>query len=448
MRDWIVVGGGFRGIISAHVLRNVGYDLALIERMPFLGGVHHSEQWNGFYLDKGCHLFSNDSDESTDILLDIMDDEVIPVEVRYASVTEGKKSEGLAIPDLSTLEPELQAKILYEIVQAATEETQQPSSLSEALCLRFGPTAAAYLDRAATKMFRVAPGDLDPAAFASTPFARVKVVGDAMADLLKKSPALDDRIAASSQHDPMKYYRDTGSKHDYRNFYPARNGLRDFCDKAYAHLRKIGVHIALERGVERIDADGEGLRVALSDGEELTTARLIWTLDSGLLARILFGENPLADLTYRVPMILYYLVLPADRVGDYTYVQDFTMDRLVFRASTPGVYSRQIKDDGSTFVCCEVTTTMDSPEWANPEAHSQQVWQEAERLGIVSGAAPSDGFIAKAPVSYKLQKIGFSEAYRDLRNQLSSHSDRLIVTDESLFGMKQIIDELKILASG
>ena len=54
---WLVVVGGFRGI--------TGKRSSVNQRSRHLGGALYSANWQGFYLDKGCHLFDNNSDITT-----------------------------------------------------------------------------------------------------------------------------------------------------------------------------------------------------------------------------------------------------------------------------------------------------------------------------------------------------------------------------------------------
>ncbi len=121
----LIVGGGFRGIVAGHYLSSAGHQVTLIEGAPFLGGVMHSESWNGFQLDKGCHIFGNDNVEVTDVLFAIMGDAVVPVDGRYASMTDGKLSDGITIPDLTVWGPDVSARILYETVAAAAQDGDQ-----------------------------------------------------------------------------------------------------------------------------------------------------------------------------------------------------------------------------------------------------------------------------------------------------------------------------------
>lgn len=99
MERVLVVGAGFRGIVASTLAAKSGKRVTLTDRAPALGGVMRSEEWNGFFLDKGRRLFGNDNESEAELLLDLMHGEVIPVDFRYASVTQERLSDAYAIPD-------------------------------------------------------------------------------------------------------------------------------------------------------------------------------------------------------------------------------------------------------------------------------------------------------------------------------------------------------------
>ena len=443
MKRWAVIGGGFRGIIGAHFLAKAGCAVTLVERAPYLGGVMYSDEWNGFYLDKGCHLFDNENDEITDIMHEIMDGDVIRIQVKYASVTEGTKSNGIAVPDYKVLDRATQAQILFEVVEAATASSIEGFTLADLLRHRYGHTLAERLSSAARKMFHIDPSELDPVAFSSTAFRRVRIVPDKLSLLLKESPALDERIAASSQDEPLKFYRHQATRYPHRNFYPHGKGMRSFCEKALSHLQPLGVNVVFGETVEGISNHEAGQKLVLSNGQILEADRVLWAMDAGVLAQIVFDRNPLQDLVHGVPMVVYYFKCPEEQVGDYTYIHDFSEDTLIFRASTPGVYGQQVDADGMTYVCFEVPTKMGSPEWNDPDAYLNAVWQEALSLDIVRGEQPKEHKVLRAPVSYRVAKKGFAVARDELMARLQDFSERIFVAEQTAFSKVDIVATLK-----
>ena len=96
-----VIGAGFQGLISAYLLSQKGYAVTLIEKAPVLGGIMYSWEWNGFYVDKGVHLFDSIPKNLAEIITDVMDGKVVSINFNYASVYNGVTTSGLAIPDFS-----------------------------------------------------------------------------------------------------------------------------------------------------------------------------------------------------------------------------------------------------------------------------------------------------------------------------------------------------------
>ena len=432
MKRWLIVGGGFRGIVAAHHLRKAGHSVTLVERLPFLGGVLHSDEWNGVYLDKGCHLFGNNSAETTRIILEMMDGDVLPVHVKYAAVTEGRKSDGLVVPDFTVLDPARQREILYQVIEAAAAGPAGPAdNLFDHFVQRYGPLLAEHLACAARKMLRIDPSELEADAVAATSFTRVRVLPDGPSELLKGLDVFDERLAASSQDDPLKYYREAGEAFPYRSFYPRDRGMLGFCERALGHLRGIGVNVVLGAAIEKISHTRGGLELSFAEAAPVAVDSLLWAIDAEILMRILYGDEFAPPPIHRVPMVLYYFAVPRDRVGDYTYIQDYTEDHLVYRASAQGVYSEQALADGSSVVCFEVPTELGSRVWSRPEDHLDAVWREGVALGMVRGRRPRRHTVMQTPMSYKVPKCGFNRAIEAMTAAIAEFSDRIVVANQT-----------------
>lgn len=425
---WLVIGAGFRGIVASYLLASKGKDVVLLERSQHLGGVLYSADWKGFYLDKGCHLFDNSCDIKTSIIMDILEGEVEPVPVTYASVTNGIKTDGIAIPNLAVYgKPKVQ-NILYELLESSSKPESSCQTLQEKLDTRFGATTGQYLVHVAEKIYRIAASNLEADSFPLTPFRRIKFLDDSIANTLKEIPILDDRVAASSQADPMKFYRDRAKVYPFRNFYPKEHGMRGFCEKAKQHLEKVGVSMIMGCSIERLNFNKSNAIVTLSNGENISGDRVLWTAGIEAIAKLL-GNGDIAQYIHHVPMVVYYFVIDKDVEGKYTYLHNFDRDNLFFRASVPGSYGRHACSPGLSYVCCEVPTTLDSPEWHHPEEFTERVWTEMQKYEVVKQGQPIDSLIMKTPTSYKMPKVGYSEAVKNITD--------FLINESPIFGAEQ-----------
>lgn len=423
---WLVVGGGFRGIIGAYLLASKGKKVTLVEAGKFLGGVLSSVPWKDFYLDKGCNLFANDDDLTTSIVMEILGEDVEPMTVRYASIVNGQKTDGMAIPDLGSYGPDAVKNMLYEVLQAATEDESVCASLQDVFQTRYGKTAAQYLASATSKVYRTKPDALSADALKMTLFPRIKFLEDDLGKILKLHPKLDWRIAVSSQHDPMMFYRDQATEFPHRNFYPKHRGLRQFCENAAQKLSELGVNILLECPAKQLDLDQKHIHLNLENGDTLSADRLLWTADITLFETLTGLPQKLDQFIHRVPMVLYYFIIRKAQEGPYTYVHHFDEASLWFRSSTPGGYVEAAAcPPGQSYVCCEATTEVGSELWENPEPFADIIWQELMQHNIVKGEKPLDLLQVKVSSTYKLPKLGYWETVENV--VASAEQDQRIV---------------------
>ena len=100
-KDIIVLGAGFKGMMAAFKLAQLGLKVTLIEGSKSYGGVLNSPTWDEMYIDLGCHLFFNQTQEVTEDILYILGDAFRPVSVSYA-LNYVSKMEGIAVPNFES----------------------------------------------------------------------------------------------------------------------------------------------------------------------------------------------------------------------------------------------------------------------------------------------------------------------------------------------------------
>ena len=449
---WLVAGGGFRGIVGAYLLARANHPVVLVDSVKSssdLGGVLSSTPWQGFYLDKGCHLFANTDDKITEVLMDLLGEENShPVTVRYASIINRTVTDGFAIPDLSAYGEAASRDILYQLLKVASEPpAAQEESLQDKLNNRYGTVAGDYLSAAFRKQFRAEAADISPEAFSTAPFKRIRFLDDKEADILKESPVLDDRVASSSQSDPMRFWRKQAQRYPFREFYPNKNGTRGFCEQAALRLAELGVSMELGWGIDQVRADDSGINIVLSSGATVKGDRLLWTAGIEALGRAMGLGDGISDYIHSVPSLLYYFSIPSGTEGPYTYLQNFDLEDLFFRASVPGSYGLNNCPEGLSYVCCEISTSFGSPEWCNPGDFAPRVWTELRQYDVVRCEEPVDLLAVKVPSSYKLPKVGYRHAAAQLLDRVV-HRERVLITEQWEFSKNDSIRSLQNMLEG
>lgn len=440
MKPWIVAGGGFQGIIAAALLLRRGKRVVMLERAPFLGAVLSSHEQDGLFLDNGCHLFSNEDSETTDLCMEIMRERINIVDVHYASITEGHRAEELAVADFSHLPAHERARILLEIAKAPG--TTNSDDFAAVLQARYGPALAAHMRAAVKKMTLREPETLAANTLNKSPFGRVSIAGKGFGSLLKSFAAFDTALAVPSQRDPMRFYPDAAKKRSFRNFYPAEKGTKGFCLAAEKYLRDAGVEIRLGRAVTAISEKDERIECKTDDGQSYEAEGVVWALDPGALAKILWGADPLQEYAVRVPMALYYFLVPADAKINYTYIHDFSPNTPAFRVSSPGFYGQQKNASGLSYLCAEVPVVMDSEIWKAPEQIADEVWRQMTDLKMTERDRPASLIVRKTPMSYPLNAPGYAAAQANITARISQEHARIALADPNLFGKVSIARSL------
>lgn len=449
--DWLIVGGGFQGIVSAYLLKkHHSQNVTLLEKSSNLGGVLNSRKAEGLYFDLGCHLFSNSDEEITEFFFDILGNDFHPVDVNYASVVEGHITDGIAVPDFTNLPEQIKQTALFEIIECAAKDKFVPPAQNVSVLLqqRYGKTIADYLIKAIQKITTHTPETLDLGTINKLPLSRIRLLADEEAAILKQIKELDDRLAVPFAGN-MALYPNTQKSFPHKNFYPAKKGLRGFCEKAETYLRNENVNIKTGQSVQKIDITQKNIMVTLENGEEIETERMIWSIDPTILSNLILNENYFEGQNKNVPLVLYYFLVPHETSVKYTYLHDYTPENLVYRLSSPGFYGKQVNEEGMSYICAEVPTPTDSEIWNNPESYEEQVWNYVQNIGMLDTAKPVKTIIMKTPVSYPVNSVEFGEKFEDFKTIIENKRSSIIISDPRLYSkvdlatyMKQEIDKI------
>ena len=447
--DWLVVGGGFQGIISSALLAKHSKNIAIMDRGAGLGGVLRGIEHNELILDLGCHVFNNDKSEVTGIMLEILDGKYHPISIEYAAVTEGHKKEELAVPDFSYWPKEKNISAFYEILKNGIERQDGNNSfdnLQDWMNSAFGADAGAIVGTIMEKASNYKASSLDQSAVYRTPLGCIHLGGDenVTAKIKQQFSEINKVLALPSQKDEMRFYRDAEKEFSHRTFYPSEHGMRGFGEAAEKHLTNKGVDFLLGKTIKSITNSPDGsLIIESDDGQKFIANNLIWTLDVGLLSNILFGENPLKDHALTVPMTLIYYFVDQEQKPAYDYIHDFRSDTFGYRISAPGFYGNQVNSKGQSYYCVEIPSKMDSEIWKNTSHYYDIVWQQMKDIGMINFEKYQDVTHLNSPVSYPMMRSGYRPFYDEIDDNVRKEFPNIINVNMNAYTKNEMVETIK-----
>lgn len=444
--DWLVVGGGFQGIIAASLLGQQHSNIAILERSKGLGGVLRGKQYNGLTLDFGCHLFNNEKSDVTNIMLEILDDRYHPVTVEYAGITEGHKKEEVAVPSFSFWPEKRKQAAFDEILENAkvreNSAQKEYTNLQEWLLEHLGADIGEHISKILPFVNGHDASYLSHDSIFKTQMSCIHLLEDEdlVLPLKKEFSEFDKVIALPSQKDRMRFYRDAEKNFKHRNYYPSQNGMYGFAEAAEKYFQRKDIDLLTGYSIQSIENHPvSGVTVTLNNNEKIHTQKLVWTLDAGLLSTLLFGDNVMKDYYLNVPMSLFYYFIPKDVEPRYTYVHDFSDTTEMYRVSSPGFYGHQSNEKGQSYLCAEVPAKTDSDLWKNPENYIDKIWEEIKATDMVDIEQAEEAHAFSTPVSYPLMRVGYQEVYQDLSAKVESEYKDIINVNINAYSKNDIV---------
>lgn len=432
MKKIAICGGGFKGIMAAYTMLRKNAQVSLIEKSASIGGIMESIEYEGFYLDKGVHLFDGIVGEDREVIEDILGGNWRALEVKYAAVNQGGVSTDVAVPDYSEMDSSWKAQALLQLMESRTYDGTSVSSHFHSV---YGDLIGDSLTRAFERIYRVDPRELDSKAISHTSFHRVRILEDAGMLKLKQIPELDQYLAASSK---------SMGRNDYTEWiYPSSKGMSGFCESALAWLTENDCRIEASKPIQGFNQEEEGISVTFDEQEPEEFDHCIWCGDLSHLEELCYGTTEVRDSTHGVPMILFNFFVDSSQVGDFAYVQNLSEGGLTYRISAPGIYGAQIKEDGTTFVSCEVPCDLNGEIWNDPDRFLDDVWAECVRSGLIKEGKPISCKFFKAPTTFKLPKVGHRKIVEELLQKLEKDYPSILIPSHWAFTRKDILMSLK-----
>jgi len=442
-KTYVIAGAGFRGFCDAmELLKNPNNTVHIIDPAPFFGGIAYSREVKGFSVDKGVHVFDSIPASLGDIVNEIMDGQTREIDFVSASAFNKKVTDGYSLPDLSSLDEETKSKIRSDLQALAAADSKEDAAknLNELFYAKFGPTAGQIFSRIFEKVYSIHPENIETAGLSVTSLHRLKFLeDDEMSALKQSSPFLDNVLAARRKSmakidDLVSIYPDTGE------------AMKGWCDRAAKWLEAKGTIISLGENIEFIEDTQSGV-IVKTNKQTIDATQVIWSNDNiATLAKALGFEFETKSYQHGTPMIFATFITDADKIRDFTYLQNFDPDGLTYRSAAAGLFSNQITEDGRSFITCECPSVIGSDAWNNPEGQVGAIWDECRTLGIVANDAEMlDHEIITIPATFKPPKIGYKERIQEFHEQLPKYSERVLLRTTMPFFRREIYLDSKNL---
>jgi len=443
-RKVAIIGSGFRGFCDAlHLLDRKDLEITIIDSAPFFGGVMNSLSIKGFFVDKGVHIFDSIPIKLAETITEIMQGEVHKIDFVSASAFNGKVTEGFSLPDLNSYDDkELKNKIQNELIELSNlnrDNLPEPKNLKELFQSRYGKTAENIFSKIFKKVYGLKSEEAAPAAIAQTSMGRLKFLDDVEMLQLKQSPWLDTVLAARR--------KSVGKVDDYVSIYPSDgNAMKGWCEKAMQWLQDKGVSIKLSTKINSISEKNSTCLIDTDSGL-INADYVVWANDSiNALANILNIKKDVDKFQHGTPMVFTTFMTQANKVKDFTYLQNFDPNQFTYRSAAAGRISSQIDKNGISFVTCECPASTKGDFWSKPHKEIPNIWDEIKRLGIIENDAELvDYDIKKIPSTFKLCKSGYNNAFKDFTTTVNENYKQVIIRDVLPFFRRDIFFDSKHL---
>ncbi len=435
-KNYIIVGSGFRGFCDALELsKNPKNNVHIIESSKYFGGITNSIFTKGFFVDKGVHHFDSIPQELSNTIDEIMDGKTSDIGFNSLSAFNGAITKDYGLPDLSSLDSKTKNKIKNELLDIArnkNDKESNPPELSNYILNRFGNTAGKIFNNIFNRVYSINPKYVSSTSISVTSLHRLKFLSDKEMMELKKDPILDKILAARR--------KSMGKLNDLVSIYP-QNGkaMRGWCDQSYNWLTTKGVKISLGEKINSIKTSSLGVEV-ITDSEKFKADKLIWANEEiSSLSNVLSIKSKIKDYQYGTPMIFVVLITQDEKINDFTYLQNFSLNNYTYRTSAAGPISRQKNKDGLSFITSECPAKMNSNFWNNPELFIRDIWNECIYLGAVKDDAQLIDYQAiRIPSTFKPKLVGYKEHFDDLIHQIKKKTDRIYIHNVDSFFRREI----------
>jgi len=430
MFDAAVIGGGFKGMMTAYGLMQQGKSVCIIEKGKQLGGFMSPMNWRGVDIDKGPQYLDGINEAHKLILDNIMAEHepLDSLEYSYGTFWNNRYTEGFALPDYRTLPKVDKAAVLYETL-TQNSATEKPYTIAD-LYTDESEKSFSYIKRWCNKFLREDAENLSAINISFvTFFGRKLLLDNELSVNLKQHPLIDNVLAASK----------VSVDHGTHNLYPLNKNLGYFRRSFEDKLQKSGVTSYMESEVSSIALINDSYAIDLAASDAVTAREIYCAAPIEITEKILLQSSTIKQYTKPVAQLFYMLEIELNKELPF-YIMNYSSSS-ISRITNFTAYGNK-SSNGKSILCVEVPTTINSAEWNDPENHYAVLCDEINAMGLDANAIEAHQAF-KVPATYRTVLRGY-EQQLDIISQkiLKIYDDKVHILTPHLLTRASIMEDL------
>lgn len=434
MKKVVILGAGVAGLSSALKLKEAGFSVALIEKLPQTGGLCASINKDGFTFDYGPHAIHLQLTSVVDEIKKLFPDELPFHKFKSEVHFMGKflthplriKDIILGVDKVTTL------KCFIDFVVARIKNRFQKSrdrSFKDWVVNRFGKGLyEIYFGPYTEKVWGLDPDNLT-AYFASSRIP-VKSLWEVISRAAFKRFIRFDEM--DHAHSPYG-----------RGFYYPAGGIGKLIDALTEKVNNLGGNVYLSSQIlDVIIEDDSVKKVIIKQDDKEVPVECDCLLSTIPLPELLRYIKPrpapevlksAKGLNFR-SMVLLNLLVNKDAISENHWIYFSHKDVLFNRVYETKNFSSQTTPRGKTGLCIEITCDYDDEVWNMPEDKLFAICiKELEKVKLLSKSEVMKYFTVKIQHAYPIYTIGYEANFKNIMHYLGDISNLITYGRQGLF---------------
>lgn len=410
--QFVVLGGGIAGLVTAYELLKRNCRVTLIERGNEVGGLARTIEHDGYKFDIGGHRFHSNNDSVVNWLKDLLGPDLLTVpRISHIFMNNRFVEYPIQFPGaFSIFSPPRAAKMLLSYLASRfAERNRLDISFEDWVVKRYGRALyEVFFEPYTEKVWGIPCREL-AASWASKRIG-IPSMGRAIRHAI--APPKVELATAISQ------------------FYYPRSGFGMIAEALKKGIEEMGGIIYTGASVLRTVPQGVGkfsVTAELSDGTRkfLNASHVVSTVPLNVLLSSIPEEHGswevLNDfnLDYR-DMICVFLALNKKQVSQDSWTY-FPLKHLTFgRTHEPKNWSPEmVPSDDVTSLCVEIFATKGEPIWnLSDDEIVSRINSELSEVGWISRTDLVQGWVKRIPYAYPVYRVGYESKLQGVKTYL------------------------------